>query len=306
MNLFTSTMRPLIFALLSLFTVCLVAQSTYRPTAEEGANWIVVDSETHHYPYSTFVRSIQGDTILDGITYRKLYQRVIDFLEVQDGPELAPPYELLPGKELIALLRDDVDARKVYGRTTDFNIENSEMSVDTLFHDFSVEAGNFATGYFFVFDSVEVQETGQAFYYDEMRRYQVISFVRFYEGVGSAMGPTSGNSFIHLNCCDWRLVDYCLGDFTDCNIISSVVTLPGNVEVSVLPNPFTDFIHLELPNGAPANHIDATLRDLNGRVFRTAKLTANLNWSVADIPAGVYLVTLSEGRASRTLKMIKR
>lgn len=310
MNTINSILRVAGIALLTSFSTVLLAQD-YRPTAVEGANWVIVDSETPYFPYSTFVRSIEGDTIIDGIAYKKLYQRVIDYLETQFGPPLEPPYVLLPGKDLIALLRDDVEARRVYGRTTNFYLGTPELSADVLFHDYSLEAEDTLVGFYFGPDSspgpIVIDETGIEERFGEMRRYQRFGSTRFYEGIGSPeLGPTSGGYSLFLNCCHWRLVDYCVGEFADCNIISSVVTLPGNVEVSVFPNPFTDFIHLDLPNGTPTSTVYATLRDLTGRVLRTTTLTDNMNWPVADFPAGTYLLTLSDGRSSQTLKMIKQ
>lgn len=171
----------------------------YQPTAVEGANWIIVDSETPYYPNATFVRYIEGDTIIDGVDYKKMYQRVIDYVEEQFGPPLEPPYNLLPGKDLIAVLRDDLLARRVYGRTTNFYLGTPELSVDTLFHDYSLGVGDTLVGFYFNGDfalapsSLVIDGVGEEECYGRICRYQQIGNARFYEGIGSPhLGPTSG------------------------------------------------------------------------------------------------------------------
>lgn len=224
--------------LMLFFSTSMVSGQDYQPTALEGANWIIVDTETPHFPNSTFVRYIEGDTIIEGIVYKKLYQRVVDYLGELAWPPLEPPYNLLPGKELIALLRDDVRERRVYGRMTDFYNDTPGLSIDTLVHDYSLEVGDTLKGWYFAgeFDGpLVVVETGTAFYAGAMRRYQQANDLRFYEGIGSfEYGPTSGGSSLVLNCCHRYLIDYCAGDFPSCNIIVDDTTSPQNYQPAAI------------------------------------------------------------------------
>lgn len=287
-------------------SLCTSAQA-YIPTVTEGANWVIQDSETPHFPYTFFVRTLEGDTVVDGRTYKKFYQHIVDYVEVQFGPPLELPYEVFPGRELIALLREDTVARRVYGIVHPFNPNQFSSPVDTLLHDYSLGIGDTLAGLnFCAGGQPAVLEVGAEMYRGRERRYQGHFGLRFYEGIGSTRrGPLSGGCRV-ITGGNFSVRDYCVGAFSDCNIVSSTLTLPGNVEISVFPNPFTDIIRLELPNGTPANPISATLRDLTGRVVKTTALTTELNWPVADVPAGVYLLTVSDGRANRTVKLVKQ
>ena len=93
----------------------------------------------------------------------------------------------------------------------------------------------------------------------------------------------------------WRLLSSAL-----INYIEEIHSLPGSVgisdrwpvasgQLSVYPNPATDIVHVEgLPEGTPI-----ILSDLQGR--RVLE-TFGAQFSVLDLPAGLYLLSAGSGR----------
>lgn len=304
-------MKYLLLFLLSL-VVCsrLVAQADYLPTAVVAANWIIFDSETPHYPYYAFVRFIAGDTVVGDRTYKKLYEQTIDFLETQNGPAFAPPYRVLPGRRLIALLRDEVAARKVFGLIASTGPNGTTFSPDTLLHDYSLEVSDTLVG--LNFDTGEgalvVTATGTENRFGRDRRFQEGTSIRFYEGIGSMeYGPVSGGSNFRTGCCIFQLVDYCAGDFSDCGLVLSPVTeLSSDISIKTYPNPFTDQLNIVPSEIRMGSSVTVSLRDVTGRQIRQGVLSTGLQWSTGQLPPGVYLATFTSGARSATVKLVKQ
>lgn len=299
----------LLFSLLGLVTLLRAQDEPYLPTAVEAANWIIFDSETPHYPYYAFVRSIEGDTVVGERTYKKLYEQTIDFLETQNGPPFTPPYRVLPGRRLIALLRDEVAERKVFGLIASTGPNGTAFSTDTLLHDYSLEVSDTLVG--LNFDAGEgalvVTATGTENRFGADRNFQEGTSIRFYQGIGSMeYGPVSGGSDIRTGCCIFQLVDYCVGDFSDCGLVLSPVTeLSREVTIKTFPNPFTDQLNIVPSEIRMGSSVTVSLRDITGRKIRQGVLSTGLQWSTGQLPPGVYLATFMSGTRSRTVKLVK-
>lgn len=289
----------------------LLSGQAYLPTAVEGANWIIKDSETPHYPFISFVRRIEGDTVVNGQAYKKLYQQVIDHIEDEfTDPPLARPYPVFPDRELLALLRDDVEQRSVYGMVKNTSVAASQFSNDTLFHDYSLGEGDTLVGLGFarglgaavVTDVVEREE------YGAIRRVQVTTGGNYFEGVGSRdYGPTSGGSSLLLGCCTNFIVEYCTGALPDCNVwLTPVTNLTPDLTIKTYPNPFSSRLNFTTSNNLANLSITVSLLDISGRLLRESTLSDGLQWITEDLAPGIYIATFTSGTRRETVKLVKR
>lgn len=300
----------ILFSLLGLTTFLRGQDEPYLPTAIEGANWIIRNSEANHSPYISFVHSIEGDTTVEGHTYKKVYRRVIDHIrEVHTDPPLAQPYRVFPGRELIVLLRDEVEERQVFGRTRSLSPDEIIFGPDTLLHDYSLEEGDTVRGLNFEDFGAPwiVEEVKYETHFGQERRVQIIGGEAYYEGVGSqSYGPVSGAPLL-IACCIFELRDYCVGDLTDCSVwLTPVTDLNTDVSIKTYPNPFTTHLSF-LPSGnQTGGSVTVSLRDMTGRVVREGKLGADLEWNTDELPTGFYVCTFTSGIRKVTVKLIKQ
>lgn len=285
---------------------CSLLNAQYQPTAVEGANWVLINSEIN-FPYRAYILRIEGDTLVGEYAYKKLYRYTIDYIEVQTSPPLEPPYDLLPDRELIALLRDDMGTRSVFGRVP-MNQLDSEFSTDTLIHDYSLEVADTLLGIFFGTEDIAlpITETGVENRYGIERRCQKAYNLTFCEGIGSSeFGPVSGGSSLILNMYEYKLMDHCVGDFPECGlIISSLNELSESVSLTLHPNPVPATLNVQLSSPLPSE-VAVTLYDLNGRTLRQAELRDNLSWELADLPSGVYVAVFTHEGARVVRKVVK-
>lgn len=303
-------------ALLTLLAFCaaisaLQAQDQpYLPTALEGANWIIKDSETPHFPYISFVRRIEGDTMVNGRVYMKLYQQVIDHIrDEHTDPPLAAPYQVFPERDLIALLRDSTEERSVYGMVRNTFSGSPEFSRDTLLHDYKLVEGDTLRGYGFAGDGTApvVSEVMEEFRFGETRRIQIGEDGSYTEGIGSKYGPTSGGTALLVGCCINGIIDYCIGDLADCQVYLTPVTeLTSNQTIKTHPNPFTTQLTFLPSDHQTGNPVTVSLRDITGRLLREGKLGNGLEWNTEDLAPGLYIATFVSGTQRGTVKVVKR
>jgi hypothetical protein len=120
-----------------ILLTCLIAQcnstkaqtNVYHPFPDSNAVWGMnggcFDTNCGDYSYIKFY--YDGDTIIDGIEYKKIVKEV---LPMTSGDCCIFPTGLLTG-----FLRQDIAAKKVYWR-------DQLMETDTLWYDFSVDVGD--------------------------------------------------------------------------------------------------------------------------------------------------------------------
>ncbi len=83
----------------------------YAPLAVDGAHWIIRYDvmETPWHFDALWEYHAQGDTIIEDQNYLKVYRRE---LEIND--DYMPPFTPATAYELVGLLREDIEAKKVY------------------------------------------------------------------------------------------------------------------------------------------------------------------------------------------------
>ncbi|MEM1326275.1 MAG: T9SS type A sorting domain-containing protein [Bacteroidota bacterium] len=120
-----------------LLTNFLQAQD-YQPLLVEGRTWDVYrwSSFCFYNPCSGGREYISGDSIIEGITYKKVYSKRF----TSDSPEgfLIPPLSVSSDSFLVAFMREDTLEKKVYARELYTSFEESEY----LAYDFSLAIGD--------------------------------------------------------------------------------------------------------------------------------------------------------------------
>jgi len=97
--------------------------------------------------------------------------------------------------------------------------------------------------------------------------------------------------------------------YSKCTITGT--SMPSENSIATLyPNPATDQIYIVLPARMNNQNISCRIFDIMGKEVKTETfpntLQDRLQLSVANIPAGIYIVHLSSGNLQQNLKFIKR
>ena len=77
-------------------------------------------------------------------------------------------------------------------------------------------------------------------------------------------------------------------------------------DITICPNPVTDNLHIKLSAEYPSHNTELQVIDINGRiVLQAAATNEETTLSVTTLPAGIYLLRVNSGGASRTVKFVK-
>lgn len=79
----------------------------------------------------------------------------------------------------------------------------------------------------------------------------------------------------------------------------SVPTLSPNDRIKIFPNPSTDIIHFSDFTGI------VTIAAMNGTIIRSQTVTQQQSLSIQDLPAGIYMLTLNDGKTIQHSKVVK-
>lgn len=288
-----------------------LGQSPYRPFPEEFATW----QETHSWlqPYGsnfawhTCYRSITfaGDTAVDGLSYHRLVQSgSCSFQEITTSP---------PGdygsygepEALVALIRQDAAARKVY-------VYDPQSSVDTLLYDFDLATGSYPStftnpspGGLLVVgqDSVEL---GDGWHRRWALGYDSSAFCHVIEGVGSTYGlltwliPPFENAE-QLDCFGVLGTTIYSAFGSSCAVVDMVQEVSAK-EITAFPNPTTGVVRFA---GSPGRSGTVFVRDPQGRVVWHSQLADGV-LDMSTLSPGLYqLLVSSLDGLMRTARVVK-
>ncbi len=219
---------------------------SYFPMALEGATWLYKKStalnETYYEGYH-----IAGDTIIDGINYKKLYN-VIG--EVGNNDSLL--YSLINDYPIF-FLRDDIENRKVWARRT---IEFGEDNYTYECHTYQIEEefilydfNHFPQDLYPICDGIQLDYV--SFYYKFMTNtneyvFDDITNKKIYEQIGAEDGLFIGLD-THNN--STNLINYCITSDLGCpyKVESPNATEDSNIaiEIDVFPNPASTVLNIQ-------------------------------------------------------------
>ncbi len=291
-----------------LFSIQILAQD-YEPMAVEGAHWIVFSIDDQGANHHVF--SIEGDTVLTGVEYKKTYRTEL-FNETVYFDEFSPPY-YLGEKKIIGAMRDDVVGRRVFY----FPMENFYSAYDTcdifsdmLIHDFSLEVGDTVGGCLHGYpdyppgiDSIAIE-----FLWGKNRRILYSNvFANLVEGIGTDMGPFWPLHSAPHPAKPTALIDYCIGTDEECNLlVSSAGEKFNGSEFKISPNPARDHLSVALPVSL-TGHFSLAISDFTGKNIwqKSYSTTGKLTVPLENLPKGAYLLTLQTEGAVYSRKILK-
>lgn len=245
----------------------------------------------------TYMHYIEGDTILDGIEYLKLYRfgRVTRQYMDNGQPEYCTGSEIYNGPMQFIRSED----RRIYFRPFyaseevllyDFNLEIGDTLPDTYTSNFNEHIT--VTG----IDSIEV---GDQYY----KTFELNSPNHLIEGIGSAGGLFApiGDIFD----CGHSLICYSQNDIPiytsdsglDCTLTVSVPNKEAIPEISIFPHPLTETSTMEL--GGIQGPFTVILRDITGKVVRQKRYTAQtILMERRSLQPGIYLLSVEQNGES--------
>lgn len=108
---------------------------------------------------------------------------------------------------------------------------------------------------------------------------------------------------IAIQCVSNDVYLFKLDDFKVTTGSLGVSDLNANVS-SVYPNPVVDSFNVNLSSKFNANNLTVTVTDLSGKTVKTFGSASSYN--VSDLPKGVYVVKITDGKNTDTKKIVKK
>lgn len=300
-------MKKLLFFWLLAFSTCTLSAQDYIPLVQEQATWI-------HYEWdgggtfedlNLFGYRIEGDTMIDGTAYKKVYR--LEFFVDQIWP--FAPYRK-SGQALFGAIREDLDERKVYARIFEANeIEwrCTDPGAEKLWYDFSLEVGDTLPSCISYYDISQIDSIDTVFSFGENRRRWSIwdGYAYQVEGLGTHTGlfdPCFGCVFTGEN--SYTLEHYCIGPESECDIIDATSTrelaLPASA-ISIAPNPASGLVRISL-RGQEGGMEGISLYSPSGQLLR--EWVGNQDIDVSGLPPGLYWVRVRTAKGAGFGKLL--
>jgi hypothetical protein len=283
----------LIFFLFSIFFS--LGQQPYVPMAIEGVHWGYKYGTQEQFSkgeYSNVMEYfIEGDTLLNGFNYKKVWLRNIKSI----NNNYKPPYKPDEEKRLEALIRDDSVARKVYGILfyTDYLNNPCEENQEILLYHFPVQDGKVDSRCLY---PSSFHDSVYSYYVPSPPAIQGLDTVRCqfsynsneliaWEGIGSVVLLFSGEDYLPMVLPNYRLIYYC----RNLNVCSSYITnIQDRLEKRIVVFQDHNKITISFRDINFMSDVDINLYDLNGRIFFTSKIQKN-HLEEIHIPTTNYL-----------------
>ena len=285
-------MKKVIIILLLLMGAINIKAQDYHPLVEDGKQWNVLFS----YPWSppepqhkyTDIYKIEGDTLLDGVSYKVMY---------------TTRNEDLTGWNFCGVIRENEDKQVFYRR---YGSPDEEM-----LYDFSMEVGDTICmcDYGFYECCMVVIEKGETIVNGEPRQQTVLEYPWgngegevWIEGIGSLYGIIDSGSLFLTGGSTNLLCYYEDGDLIWHNTMPGfdmcyIINLDGIEEdetssvISVFPNPSKRKVTIE---GVEVAKVQ--VYNTFGQLVRIVRETNELN--VAGLPEGVYLLRIKDAKGT--------
>lgn len=305
-------MKPLLLIACLFLSLGIKAQSNvYKPfPLVDGATWkikwqgegcVVSGNPQTYFDHVKYQYTIQGDTVVDTLIYKKLYMGpLIGFPYVNCYPQLP----LIGWESCIGALRQDTIAKKVF-----FFPKNA--SQEYLLYDFGMQVGDTIKGYMNLTDGYAgpyvVSGFDSILIGSEYHRTVVISGVYFIEGVGSYFGLIESPRYFEAGSnllCFSLNGNNLLGSTYDCNLdLTSTPENKPTPKISIFPNPASSDFTIKADN--PTARLTVTLYNLTGQ--QVGSYSSGENQILIprnNLPDGLYVAQIQAGSSVVRRKML--
>jgi hypothetical protein len=283
--------------LLVVLTIKTINAQAYRPMLVDSVRWIVV-YDLVESPWDDDVRweyYALGDTLVDGLDYKKIYLR---YLETKHA---GPPFNAISPYHLAALMREDTTTRQVFCIPLQFDyFYQTECPVgqESMLYDFSLSVGD-TVNTCTATELFSIEEIGVTNFQNIQTKYFQFSInsSRYYEGIGSDFGlfefmftPVKSSNL-------WQvyLEFYC--PTSDCPFLVGTTEMTTKRRVVVYPNPAKNFIEVEFPYGILPENCQIELISTQGNILN--RVIPNASKTTLPIPyykPGIYLIRIWDGK----------
>ena len=313
----------LIFCFILTFSN-LFAQPYYK-LLKDGRNWIYTEMVSGEEPpvhiVLAFALSMNGDTLVQGNSYKKIYQRTLKINA--ESTNIQNPKEIL-NTYLYALIREDTIARKVYMLPYQDTISMCQPT-EHLLYDFSLQEGDTLNDC--VLESIYLPFMPYIPDVDSIRQltYSGLETRAFYmQGVFDNYGDffeITGRILEGYGYEQHGLINYgkkgplvyfqyfCEGDSLDCELLSAIQEPPKIRQsiISITPNPARDIVIIQID---PAFHtisdLQISLLNAVGNVilYEDWNTVKELQIDVSNFHDGVYFLNIYGEGINATKKII--
>lgn len=316
-----------ISATLLLVSVLIAPSQVYQKFVVEGAHWKMAETGCPNgcngglnlYPHfdNTYWSKLEGDTIVDSFTYKKLYtSKYLDFQPAQSIHQVQASSWIYS-----AIVREDTLSRVVFFRG-EIGTCSLPTSSDTILFDFSKQQHDTIVSSV-ISSNVPLDCNSQNFSADSTYSSQFnnseapfFNFIRktwlmnpvdnqlmttfyLYEGIGPSFGlfGSPGPSFEG----DYHsmLISYCVGTDSSCGsgYVTGIEKITETNRTFIYPNPTSDVVNV-LSEDLVSQIV---ITDLTGRVLRKQVVnTNNVRLDLGDLGKGEYFCKIFCGEKSFT------
>lgn len=300
-------MRKWLLFLLVSGVLSLRAQtSTYRPFRLDTAVWL------EHYTPSgctgvqcqQFNRKvIDGDTLINALVYRKVYQQSGTVGQCSGGssatcffPSGSPAY--------IGALRQDTLAKKVY----------YHMGHDTLLYDFDLQVGdtiplsysNMGMNGHKIVQKTDSVLIGSIYYKVFEGDTSGLSW-RTVEGIGNSRGVLSdifGTCDYSMDCFNGNTLAAVWGCAFGCAAVAGIEKINAKNGILLSPNPTTGIFSISFPESTSQIVVTNSLGQILAAASEFNGLKRELN--ISELQAGIYFVSVKTSQGTITRKIVKQ
>lgn len=308
----------------SLFIIFLLTisskmvQGQYIPMVEEGKYWIYLNyyiSGDNNLPVSGHAITFEGDTIINSISYKKVYKHMLKGGHPCMYPpcwEFTYPYQT-ESKSLISFIREDTLEKQVYNLPT-FSWEFCDTAEHLIF-DYSLGIGDTVNSCIYDFilaslitetpagvvDSIGTRElfgknrntiftTGFLPYGQDI----FVQQISILEGVGLEV---AGIFFNPLSV----LIDFCEGGMNPCQLLSANSGIEIPKPINIFPNPTKGIL---LISAEEVELKSIRIYSMMG-VFSAQFLNSN-TIDISNLEEGIYFLEIILANGERVVKKIIR
>lgn len=288
----------------------------------DGSRWVYQTTESTE-PNMQFITNwteqfeIQGDTILNLVNYKKLYNRKI--IQTIVFPGTSNQYYLDSYDSSLQYIRYDSTFDRVYYRT---DTSTSEL----LAYSFNPGLGDTMNGiystWYFIVDSIEpinifgVQDSKYYLSFPPVLPGVVNEENYLLNGIGGSNGllefhpveiVVSGGIFMTRLVCFQYLDSVLLGNYqSDCpyiNFPNSITDAGKLVRPLIYPDPFSDYFTIQLSRFIENGHVDVF--DTMGKLVYSDELNGKIKSVQCTLPHGIYFVKIVGSGVYFTEKLIR-
>ena len=288
-----------------------IMNGQYTPFVEEGKYWIYLNYSQSNAdfpePISGHAITILGDTIVNAVSYKKVYKLNLkgehDCL-VTEMPcwDFYYPYQS-ESKELVSLVREDTIAKQTYAFLE---------SAENLLFDFSLGLGDTLNAD--IYDAILASETIQfpggivdsikvIDLYSRPRRtiftfgyYNIIGLpFETVFGIAEGVGYTEHGIFYEPFS---AFIDYCEVDIEQCDLILSNKSTEPHKEIKIYPNPSNGIFQIE----SEERLINIKVYSVLGQLVAKVKSTKEIDLS--NLENGIYILVISTDHDRDVIKRI--